>query len=274
MDSVIVVLKEKKNHFDLPCSTDEEYSYVGSLFMLALANRHPDWYSYYYEEIKEREREKAKGKINNDTVPSVFGSPFKLVKPGRTEMKVRVEAADKTDAKPEDTIFIGNNKVLVVLDWGKREMAEESPKALDQRILDYFNSGNGYCQIKDYQNALASFQEAYWLYKQRGDVDPIVEAILCENIGFSYFMLSDVDKSIDYYLYALNLRVKAQGSAHPDVATTCNNTGRVYYSKKNWPKALEYASRALSIYKNAFGDDHPYTITAKENVESITKKMK
>lgn len=87
-------------------------------------------------------------------------------------------------------------------------------------------------------------------------------------------MLGDVDKSIDYYLYALNLRIKAQGPAHPDVATTSNNAGRVYYSKKNWPKALEYASRALSIYKNAFGDDHPDTITAKENVESVLTKMK
>lgn len=274
MDGVIVVLKEKKKNFDLPCSPNEEYSYVGNLYQLSLAERHPEWYSYAFAEIEERKREKEKGKVYTNSAPSICGSPFKFVKPGRTDMKVRVETADKCKAKPEDTIFIGNNKVLVVLDWGKREMAEESPKALDQRILDYFYSGNGYCQIKDYQNALASFQEAYWLDKQRGDVDPIVEAILCENIGFSYFMLGDVDKSIDYYLYALNLRIKAQGPAHPDVATTCNNAGRVYYSKKNWPKALEYASRALSIYKNAFGDDHPDTITAKENVESVLTKMK
>ena len=274
MDSVIVVLKEKKNHFDLPCSPNEEYSYVGDLYQLALAKRHPEWYSYAFAEIEERKREKEKGKVYTNSVPSVYDSPFKLVRPGRTEMKVRVEAADKTHAKPEDTIFIGNNNVLVVLDWGERESTDESPEALDKRIIDCFNKGNHHSQNKDYQNALASFQEAYWLYKQRGNITPIGEAVLCENIGFLYFMLSDVDKSIDYYLYALDLRVKAQGLNHPDVATTCNNIGRVYYSQGIWPKALEYVSRALTIYKNAFGDDHPYTITAKENVDSIMEKQR
>lgn len=274
MDSVIVVLKEKKNHFDLPCSPDEEYSYVGDLYQLALAERHPKWYSYAFAEIEERKREKEKGKVYSNSAPSVYGSPFELVKPGRAGMKVRVEAADKCKAKPEDTIFVGDNKVLVVLDWGKKEIADESPEVLDKRIIDCFNTGNHHSKNKDYQNALASFRKAYWLYKQRGNITPIGEAVLCENIGFSYFMLSDVDKSLDYYLYALNLRVKAQGLNHPDVATTCNNIGHVYYYQRNWPKALDYASRALSIYKNALGDKHPCTITAKENVESVMTKMK
>ena len=76
-------------------------------------NRYPEWYSYAYKEIEEREKREAQGYKIIDTLPKGIGVPLSNTE--TTPMTVVVEDADKTDAKPEETIYLGNNKILRVI---------------------------------------------------------------------------------------------------------------------------------------------------------------
>ena len=117
MEDIVFILKNAKNRFSIPCNPDEEYAYIGNLYQLALANRYPEWYSYAYKEIEERKKATELGNIV-DSLHNGVGVTLK--KTDTTPMTVVVEDAEKTDANPSETIYLGNNKILRVIGkWWK-----------------------------------------------------------------------------------------------------------------------------------------------------------
>jgi len=64
---------------------------------------------------------------------------------------------------------------------------------------------------------------------------------------------------------ALEIRGKALGSDHPDVATSLNNLATVYGDQDKYAEAEPLHKRALEIQGKALGSDHPRVKTTLEN---------
>jgi tetratricopeptide (TPR) repeat protein len=55
------------------------------------------------------------------------------------------------------------------------------------------------------------------------------------------------DKALEHYQRALNIREKALGPEHPDVASSLSNLGEVFNKQGKYDKALRNYERALAI---------------------------
>jgi len=67
------------------------------------------------------------------------------------------------------------------------------------------------------------------------------------NLGFSYSILGDHQKSLEYYQKALKLFQKVLPKDHPDIASSLNNFGFSYSILGDHQKSLEYYQKALEM---------------------------
>ena len=68
---------------------------------------------------------------------------------------------------------------------------------------------------------------------------------------------------------ALELREKALGPEHPDVAQSLNNLANLYYYKGDYAKAEPLHKRALDIREKALGPEHPNVATSLNNLADL-----
>ena len=68
---------------------------------------------------------------------------------------------------------------------------------------------------------------------------------------------------------ALELREKALGPEHPDVAASLNNLGDLYGEKGDYAKAEPLFQRALDIWEKALGPEHPDVARSLNNLATL-----
>jgi tetratricopeptide (TPR) repeat protein len=93
------------------------------------------------------------------------------------------------------------------------------------------NSGNAYCERKDYDRAIADFNEAIRL-------NPNAAATLCDR-GNAYFNNNDYDRAIADYTVAIRL--------DPKSAPLFNNRGNAYSEKADYRRAIADYTEAIRL---------------------------
>ena len=81
-------------------------------------------------------------------------------------------------------------------------------------------------------------------------------ATVLNNLGRIYISINDNTKAIANYTEALNMRRRALGNDHIDVAATLYNMGRAHQEQKDFTKALDVYNESLNIVKLRLGRNH------------------
>ncbi|MDX2128437.1 MAG: tetratricopeptide repeat protein [Chloroherpetonaceae bacterium] len=100
-------------------------------------------------------------------------------------------------------------------------------------------------RVGQYVQALRFFLEAHPLAESLKDSE--TEAMLLNNIGFSFFHLSDYEASMRYHDRALAIIDKLGNPIM--LAATYNNIGNVYAVKSNTDEAIGYFQKSLKLAK-------------------------
>ena len=78
-----------------------------------------------------------------------------------------------------------------------------------------------------------------------------------------------LDKSLELYNKALDIRKKIQGAEHFHITTIYDGIAFVYWSQGDFFRALEYSQKALRIREKVFGDKHPEIAGTYNNMGSV-----
>jgi len=84
---------------------------------------------------------------------------------------------------------------------------------------------------------------------------PLVQGKLMNTIGLVYYSLGLYDPAQKLLETALDIRTKALGPDHPDVAATLSDLGAVWWSKGEFAKSKALQEQALMIREKKFGSD-------------------
>lgn len=82
-------------------------------------------------------------------------------------------------------------------------------------------------------------------------------AISYNNLGYTYGKLGDLDKQLEYYRKALDIRERVLSRNDPLIAQSCNNIAFVYAEQQQYETALGWMRRALEIAEHSLPEDHP-----------------
>ena len=88
------------------------------------------------------------------------------------------------------------------------------------------------------------------------------------NVGYTYGILGDHEKALEYKLKALSIREMAFPEDHPDFAQFYDSVGSTYGDLGDHEKALEYKLKALEIRKKVLPTDHLDLALSYNNVGS------
>ena len=86
------------------------------------------------------------------------------------------------------------------------------------------------------------------------------------NTGYTYSILGDYGRALEYKLKALAIRERVFPPDHPDLAITYDSTGSTYSELGDHEKALEYKLKALAIREKILSGDHPDLARSYNNV--------
>ena len=73
---------------------------------------------------------------------------------------------------------------------------------------------------------------------------------------------------------ALEIKEKALGSAHPDVATSLNNLAGLYQDERKYAKAASFYQRAIKIGEKSLGEEHPDFLTYLKNYGYLLRQIR
>lgn len=126
--------------------------------------------------------------------------------------------------------------------------------------------GYNLCYLGLYDKSILYLDEAETLCKEKLGLDNKTAAQIYQAKGIYYDYTDDLNKSIEMFYKALEIRIRIFGEEHSDVADTYNSIGIIYSKKSNRDKALEYFTRSLNIKKKVLGDEHSHTAAAYNNI--------
>jgi len=93
------------------------------------------------------------------------------------------------------------------------------------------------------------------------------------DIGAVYSDVGEYTLAYEFYLKALDLRLKLFGKNHSDVAKTYLNIGNIFYFLGDYSRQLESYSLATKIFINACGEKHPYVAAGYHNLGIVYQQM-
>ena len=83
---------------------------------------------------------------------------------------------------------------------------------------------------------------------------------------------ADSREAESLYHRALEIRERALGPEHPQVATTLHNLAFLYSTEGQFEKAEPAYRRSIATLENVFGKDHENARVARENLASLLSK--
>jgi serine/threonine-protein kinase len=114
--------------------------------------------------------------------------------------------------------------------------------------------------------ALAPVAEAAIVRAGGGD---LMTAELAYYLGATYMQKGAYDKARDAYLRALELRVKAYGEDHPDVAQVHNGLGGALLRRGELGAAADHFKKAIAIREKILGTNHPDVALPLANLAAV-----
>ncbi len=113
---------------------------------------------------------------------------------------------------------------------------------------------------QNHQLLFNSFEYALFIVDVTGPVG------LANDLGVLYKLLGYYSKAEQRYQQALEIREKALGPKHPDIANNFNNLGSLFTSQGLYSKAENAYLRVLKIAETTFGPEHPVTAIVVDNL--------
>jgi tetratricopeptide (TPR) repeat protein len=111
-----------------------------------------------------------------------------------------------------------------------------------------FNLGLIYQDISEYETAIFYLQNCEKIQELRAPQSLIYASILNE-IGLSFYYLSDFLKTEKYWIKALESKEKLFGEAHVDCASIQHNLGNLYADYGNYSKAEYFYLKCINVQK-------------------------
>jgi CHAT domain-containing protein/Tfp pilus assembly protein PilF len=152
------------------------------------------------------------------------------------------------------------------------EIYEKLLQQTDERKLwvKYIHAKNyiGYnlCYLGRYDESLKYLNEARTLCIDKLGENTLTAAQIYQATGIYYDYTEDLNKSLEMFQLALEIRKNLLGENHSDVADTYNSIGIIYSKRSNKEKALDYFLKSLEIKKNVFGEEHSSVAASYNNI--------
>jgi tetratricopeptide (TPR) repeat protein len=116
-------------------------------------------------------------------------------------------------------------------------------------------------ELGDLKNTQLEYKAAAVYYLEAADLLPeeseTLRAEYLNNCGKAFQEAGLYQDAKEPSEKALEIREKALGANHPDVARSLNNLARLYYYQGRYDDALPLYERALEIREKTLGKDHP-----------------
>ncbi|MFK5924004.1 MAG: serine/threonine-protein kinase [Verrucomicrobiota bacterium] len=102
---------------------------------------------------------------------------------------------------------------------------------------------------------------------------PIIEATVRHDLGYTYSYLGDNKAAITQRERALELRKEELGSEHPDTLATMGSLAYSYSAVGEYEKALALGEETLNLKKKVLGAEHPDTLAEMAKVAIYYRNM-
>lgn len=122
------------------------------------------------------------------------------------------------------------------------------------------------CLLGKYDESFKYLTETRTLCIEKLGENNLTAAQIYQSSGIYYDYTEDLNKSLEMFQKALELRINLLGENHSDVADTYNSLGIIYSKRSNKEKALQYFFKSLGIRKNIYGDEHSLTAASYNNI--------
>lgn len=123
-----------------------------------------------------------------------------------------------------------------------------------------------YDQVENDEEAIIYYERAIEMYERLDPPVPLDVADICNNLGFIYRSLGNMDTAETLLLKGLEICHNELGSKHEKTAILCNNVGALYLKSGYDEQAREMHTMALDARKFSLGEQHPDTAQSYSNL--------
>ena len=217
--------------------------------------------------------------------------------------------------------FVDYDKALIYCDKALKSTIEQNGENSEQSSIVLNEMGLVYDEMVEYDKAIESYERAldiaktiyghdtlqYYeiynnigtIYVKKDEYDKALEFFFvnlkvsndssmsaCHNIAKTYKILSDYEKSMEYYDKLLrmireedkfNKSIKILEDNmleyHPRMAALYNGMAGVYFSYGNYERSLEYFTKSVTILEKMLGKLHPKSATLYNNMAVLCQKL-
>ena len=157
----------------------------------------------------------------------------------------------------------------IAIELGKQALATVRQLALPVKIIQALVIlGDAHREQGEYDEALTYYQEA----KQQAigiDGQQTAVAQADNDMGLCYWRKRDLQKAIQFFRNALNIRITNFGDQHPKVADSYNNLGNCAFDQRDLNTARDYYEKALTIRLAALDKKDPDIASSYNNLGTV-----
>lgn len=127
----------------------------------------------------------------------------------------------------------------------------------DRKLADAYNKlGVSYYMTGELDKALDAYYKGLDI-SNHVNIEPIVIAEICNNIGIVLKLKGDLVEALKYYHHSVELKEQALSPDDPQLARTYNNLGNLHRVMGQSEMAMVYYEKAEAIFKAKFGPRYP-----------------
>ena len=123
-------------------------------------------------------------------------------------------------------------------------LVKDNEKLLEYQAMILNNLGHLYVSIKDYDNALKSFEKSFENYEAIKNEN--AKALQLQNTGSVHRDLKESEKALEAYFKSIAIFEKIENRLGE--ADQCTNIAYIYASDNNISEALKWYKRARAVY--------------------------
>lgn len=136
----------------------------------------------------------------------------------------------------------------------------------------YRNMGNSYYNLKKSEDAIVFYEKVIECWAQYGSKDQILVAECFDFCGYSYAMIGEFDKAVEYINQSLKLLEGLENARLWHFSIAYQHLSRVYAIEEiqNYEKSMEYGIKACKIYT----EQQELSVKELEELISLKKAFK